>query len=750
MVNRLRALVFLLICMLLTTGCGRIALDTSLSYSYPTKAVLSYNGKTLQSAQPQYGTMELVAQKGYVAMYADMGSGDIAIMDLRNGQVYTTVPANAASDTTAVGVYKNRLQSALITTDVDPSVGVSKDKYSYTGTERDTAKKVRRTDDGVLVWYTFQEERYAIPVEYLLTEDGFYVRVRTEQIVEQGTEKLYELSLLPYFAAQGSQDDGYLLLPDGSGALIYFSSEKQNYASYSGKLFGDNYLTVDDYSGNRQENCLLPIYGIQTKTGSVLAIAESGAAYATVNAYVDGQLSGYNTAYFSFAVRNRQTSLIGNPSAFHSTTVNVFEEGNIAVGDISVRYILLDSTTENGIGQMAHAMRQYLLQKTDGAVSSNSNTSFVISTIGGYEKATSVLGFRMNTVCPVTTFEEAASMVKGLQKKGMSNFSLLYDGYDKMALAGKLSDRISISSVVGNTKQIQTLSSLLGEGRLYLTASAVNFHKNSTLVQAKKNATRDIGLKQCALKNYQRNTFHPDTDTEDTYLANVHTATQMLLGKASSLSQADDRVGLAVTDYASMLYEDYSVNGSRRAYGAQTVQNTLQTIAAPIAAENANLYAALYSDVLFNIPSYSSGYDILDVSVPFYQMVFSGIKQTVSRPINTYGNPEEAFLQCLRCGMLPHYELVEATSSEMKENNLESYYAASTENWTKDILEHYKRFVPVYDKTSGQTIQNIRFVDDGVTATVYENGVTVWVNTSDTAYISDMITVPASDFVLVS
>ena len=238
MVNRLRALVFLLICMLLTTGCGRIALDTSLSYSYPTKAVLSYNGKTLQSAQPQYGTMELVAQKGYVAMYADMGSGDIAIMDLRNGQVYTTVPANAASDTTAVGVYKNRLQSALITTDVDPSVGVSKDKYSYTGTERDTAKKVRRTDDGVLVWYTFQEERYAIPVEYLLTEDGFYVRVRTEQIVEQGTEKLYELSLLPYFAAQGSQDDGYLLLPDGSGALIYFSSEKQNYASYSGKLFG--------------------------------------------------------------------------------------------------------------------------------------------------------------------------------------------------------------------------------------------------------------------------------------------------------------------------------------------------------------------------------------------------------------------------------------------------------------------------------------------------------------------------------
>ena len=59
-------------------------------------------------------------------------------------------------------------------------------------------------------------------------------------------------------------------------------------------------------------------------------------------------------------------------------------------------------------------------------------------------------------------------------------------------------------------------------------------------------------------------------------------------------------------------------------------------------------------------------------------------------------------------------------------------------------------FVPVYDKTSGQTIQNIRFVDDGVTATVYENGVTVWVNTSDTAYISDMITVPASDFVLVS
>lgn len=113
--------------------------------SYESSVVLQRENTAKRSATIwHYG---IGGSKRYVAMYADMGSGDIAIMDLRNGQVYTTVPANAASDTTAVGVYKNRLQSALITTDVDPSVGVSKDKYSYTGTERDTAKKVRRTDD---------------------------------------------------------------------------------------------------------------------------------------------------------------------------------------------------------------------------------------------------------------------------------------------------------------------------------------------------------------------------------------------------------------------------------------------------------------------------------------------------------------------------------------------------------------------------------------------------------------------------
>ena len=51
----------------------------------------------------------------------------------------------------------------------------------------------------------------------------------------------------------------------------------------------------------------------------------------------------------------------------------------------------------------------------------------------------------------------------------------------------------------------------------------------------------------------------------------------------------------------------------------------------------------------------------------------SGIKQVVSRPLNTYGSFEKEFLQCIRCGMIPQFELVYRNMEGLKESGLDSF-----------------------------------------------------------------------------
>lgn len=48
----------------------------------------------------------------------------------------------------------------------------------------------------------------------------------------------------------------------------------------------------------------------------------------------------------------------------------------------------------------------------------------------------------------------------------------------------------------------------------------------------------------------------------------------------------------------------------------------------------ANAYAGVYADVIYSAPVCHSGQDILDESVPFYTLVFSGLAECVA-PFST-------------------------------------------------------------------------------------------------------------------
>ena len=265
--------------LLLLSGCGStLTIDIPLATEdLDTKAVVLFSGQYMPHAAPE--GMELVAQKGFAAMFANLETGHFAIEDMRTGALYYSTPPDADADGTAFGTEKEALQSEILVTDIVESDGLVETKSSYGDSLLKGGIVVNKTENGIQVLYKFMEEKYAIPVEYLLCEDGFRARVLCDKIVEQGTERIYQISVLPFFGAKTVADkDGFLLVPDGSGAVMRFNAQRTEFPSYTARLYGNDYLTVEDYSGNRQENCLLPFIGLQGQNNGFLAVADNGAA----------------------------------------------------------------------------------------------------------------------------------------------------------------------------------------------------------------------------------------------------------------------------------------------------------------------------------------------------------------------------------------------------------------------------------------------------------------------------------------
>ena len=86
---------------------------------------------------------------------------------------------------------------------------------------------------------------FTIALEYRLADDGIEVSVPASMIEENGGGSLYRIRLLGYFGAAGADEEGYLVVPNGSGSLIYFNNGKSSVENYSQYIYDIDPLAAD-------------------------------------------------------------------------------------------------------------------------------------------------------------------------------------------------------------------------------------------------------------------------------------------------------------------------------------------------------------------------------------------------------------------------------------------------------------------------------------------------------------------------
>ena len=82
-------------------------------------------------------------------------------------------------------------------------------------------------------------------LEWHLGEDNVEAKLPVSAIEERGGGKVYRIQLLPYMAAAGSDENGYMVVPNGSGSLIRFNNGKNSAAVYSQYVYDMDLIDAD-------------------------------------------------------------------------------------------------------------------------------------------------------------------------------------------------------------------------------------------------------------------------------------------------------------------------------------------------------------------------------------------------------------------------------------------------------------------------------------------------------------------------
>ena len=584
-------------------------------------------------------------------------------------------------------------------------------------------------------------KNFWIPVDYDLTENGLNVSIPSDEI-KYDTEALSiaSIDLLKYFGSASQKEDGYMFVPDGSGAIVNFNNGKNNISTdVRVQVYG-----LDDGREALQkpyatEGSYLPVFGIKRSTSAMFAIIESADMNATVIADIAGKNLNAVDRNRCFA-RFKMSEYEELQFKSKGKTARIYQN-EMNSQDISVAYTVLDGDKASYSG-MAEYYRNYLIDKNVISKKDFSQIPFNIELVGAYDHETAFMGIPYTETRAITTFAQCKEILKKVSDAGITNVSVNYRGWANNGLRNTVFSRAKVLKELGGKDGLSDLIAyadelgvnLYFETELALVFDSAMFDGYGEFTDASRLVTREVAYHyqylddwNTAAKENQASIVSP-TIIYDIYSENNSKSNAMKL-------LADiNKLNIKAVSLGSLGYNlpgNYKVNDLKdRGEVAETYSAVAQKFSESlnVMAKGTNAYMLPYVDEIFEISNTSSKFVLADQSVPFYQMVIHGCIEYSGDPINLYGDTRQAFLQAVEAGSGLYYRWCYAANDEVQDLWFEGMYSLSYGSWIDGAIQMYKEYNDLLASTAGSYIKNHENVAENVNKVTYENGVEIYVN----------------------
>lgn len=638
--------------------------------------------------------------------YIEEAAVNIKIENKNTGETYSSCVSNVEG---LNNIWANMATSGISIEYVDAKGKVVKNSSN----NENVTKKFTYSDNAVKIDLTFPVPGISFTVNIAVDAktEAMTVSIPGDSIKETNEEKhLVNIYVFPFLGATSDRTlDGYMFIPDGSGAVITYDEVDKKYNSaYYEKIYGDDigYQTAydEEFPTAQTTRISYPVYGIVNNEGQMgfWAHVNSGAE----NTYISATPAGIYTNYFwNTQVFNYREQYFKKVNREGDGTMEYPVE--MKVYDASVTYNFQTSATYSSFakGYSDYLVANGILTATKEEVQPILTTILAIE-----DNITSFLARDIE----LTTLDQIQLIVSELEQNGIKP-TVIVEGWTK---GGYLNQEYnaSMDKQFASINDVEEFVANNPEVEFYLS-------KNMTVSNSSEMLDASNDEAQIAFDNL----------VNGKYLVDFEVAIEEMKSLES------DTVMYAYNDIYRFLY---SANG-KTTTDMIAMLNEMEMEKTAITKPNE--YGFKNTSDYIGMETSSNGYDGSTYDVPFLPMVLSGYMTMFSIPVNFQPSDDDMYLKFIEYNTYPNFYLTYENPYVLINSNLEGVFSSEYAIFKDEIIEVFGFYTPFYEATNGTQYVSHELVSNGAICE-YSNGVTIVINYAEQEQVIGGVKVAANSY----
>jgi len=692
------------------------------------------------AAFPAEAGMVEMARSGGLTLFADPQTGHFRVSDTETGSLWRSYPNPL--DWSAEGVtdaWKNRMLSPFMISYIDKGASQNLDQTTDWYTENGSIAAFQPIQDGYAVTYRLDRLQLTVTAEVRLMDGVVETRIPQDGLSDASDSfSPVSLRLFPFFGAETSRQQGYLFIPDGSGALIDFREDRPNTVNYYyERVYGEDRALSFNQDASARLPVQWPVFGIRSEGKAFLAVIAQGAENAALLAAPSRAFNAYNWVTAEYLIRHKYFQ---PTSTARDKGVYVYSEEEINSERVTRYYLLSGGQPE--YPEMAAAFRRYLTEEAGlGRMQREDDPIPLHLTLLGADKTA---GFWRDKNLPLTTTEQALEIVKELNALGVDAMNVVYKGWERNGYS-RYGARFPVNPAIGGNDGMERFTSYAHGKGYKVLLDAASYAYNGTGADGfrrSRDAIRDPGstVIEATTETGRTAALVGPTWMRDQIVGDLATAARLgidglLFGEGDGMKPDSD------------------FNRSRPVSRVQTIglQREAITRATETLGTSAAMRGASYAaDLVGHLEGLDADYSydmFVSRTVPFVQIALHGLLTYSLEYANLSDDYRRLFLKGIEYGAEPSFLVTYAPTEELlRSSALASMYSTHYEQWQVEIVAMYQRYNEALGATQDAFIANHRRLAEGVYETAYDNGIRIVVNYNDTPYAADGLSVQPGNY----
>lgn len=573
---------------------------------------------------------------------------------------------------------------------------------------------------------------FTIPVEYTLEDGDLKVRVLSHAIKEESLEFeegrslfITELDLHSGLHSRPIEEDSFIFVPDGSGAIINLDEPQTYYTRYQKSIYDNrSHLSSELKNMDFQHTINLPIFGIASQDTSVLGIIESGAEQTRLQVRRASSLSGYNAVYPTIQYRYRDMH-----SVISGVEIDIYSE-LLNDQEYIVRYKIIDNDNTPSYMDFVDLYRDYLFND------SNENPivpSIHLELIGAFNKKEHFLGIPYNSVVALTTYQQAKTLMEYFDENIESSLRYSYLGAFEGGLHHDFPTKISHEDELGSSDEFNALQTY-SDNPLYFGLDFINVYQNrNNGFVNRTHGMRLIGDHTLEYFPYANNTLLMDNASDGSF---YRLSPKYLNSSITRFIEQNElnTPNIGLKDIGNTFIADFGRTPVSPSAAFDMVDNSLNEVTSRynVLLNNPFIRYVNAGSTLENIPHKSSQEKIFDYDIPFMQLVLQGHVAFSLSSMNLSNIENDiALMKAIETNSALKYSITAENSQITKDSDVFSYlYNTDYRNLQNTIVNHDNTLTQHLDSINDPFIVNHQVINEHVTFIEYRSGETVWFNYS--------------------